>query len=208
MLAPAATRAGQVVERVITAAEALQGLITVSKFLDEAQMKRAEDILAACASEANFKVNEELFGQGKSLPESECNNKPTVEKPTADTWGQHLGNLKHAAAFICVRERLAQEFPENFSIEPRYRKDTLTGEVLLTDVWRGSLRPDVVLHFTRNATRIQCIYDFKFPCILSRRSNPLDDADVFEQLHNYQKLARGCQPAVITPGLGLSRLPP
>lgn len=205
ILVPAATRAGQVLDKFIQAAETLHGLLTVMRYLDEAQKGRAEEILAECASEANFQVNEELFGKGKSLPESECLKRPMVENPTADTWGQHLGNLKHTAAFICVQKRLAKEFPENFSIEPRYRQDTMTKEVMLTDRRRGSLRPDLVLHFTRNATRIQCIYDFKFPCIQRERIDPLGVKGVREQLKAYHELELSCIPAIITPGHGVYR---
>ncbi len=207
ILAPTVTRAGQVLEKVAQATEALNGLLTVSKFLDEAQRAKAEKILTECASEANFKVNEELFGKGKSLPESECDKEPNAKNKTADTWRQHLGNLKHAAAFICVQERLAAEFPNNFTIEPRYRREEFTNELLLTDRWRGSQRPDVVLHFTRNATRIQCIYDFKFPCDTADRSNPLADPRTEAQLLKYKDLGNeDCLPAAITPSLGISRL--
>ncbi|PTL79995.1 hypothetical protein [Vitiosangium sp. GDMCC 1.1324] len=193
-------------EKVVEVAETLHGLLNVMKFLDEAQRKKAEAILEECASEANFKVNEELFGKGKSLPESECDKEPDVKNRTADTWKQHLGNLKHAAAFICVQERLAAEFPNNFAIEPRYRKDEITKELLLTDRWLGSQKPDVVLHFTRNATRIQCIYDFKFPCDIADRRDPLEDPNTKAQLLKYKKLGNeDCLPAVVTPSLGLSR---
>ncbi|WNG34695.1 hypothetical protein F0U61_14350 [Archangium violaceum] len=203
---PAATRAGQVLGKVVQAAEALHGLLTVTKFLDEAQRKHAETILEACASEANFKINEEVFGKGNSLPESECDKEPDVKNRTADTWRQHLGNLKHAAAFLCVQKRLAVEFPNNFAVEPRYRRDELTKELLLTDKWLGSQRPDVVLHFTRNATRIQCIYDFKFPCGIADRSDPLSDPRTQAQLRRYKDLGNeDCLPAVVTPSLGVSR---
>lgn len=205
ILVPAATRAGLVLERIVQAAETLHGILVVTKFLDEAQRKKAEEILAECAIEANFKVNEELFGKGNSLPESECLKKPPVKNPTAETWGRHLGNLKHAAAFLCVQERLAKEFPHNFSIEPRYRQDKITKDVLLTDRWKDSLRPDLVLHFTRNATRIQCIYDFKFPCLKKDRIEPLKVPGVMEQLRAYHELELSCIPAIVTPGHGVYR---
>jgi hypothetical protein len=202
-----ATRAGQVLDKVVQAAGVLQDLLIVTRFLDEAQRKRAETILEECASAANIQVNDELFGKGNSLPESECDKQPNVKNKTANTWQQHLGNLKHAAAFICVQERLAAEFPNNFAIEPRYRRDELTDELLLTDQWLNSQRPDVVLHFTRNATRIQCIYDFKFPCDRAERHNPLANPKQEAQLFRYKKLGNeDCLPAVVTPSLGVSRL--
>jgi hypothetical protein len=207
ILAPTIIQSGQVLDKVVQATKTLNGLLAVMKFLDSAQRKKAEAILTECASEANFKVNEELFGEGKSLPESECGKEPNVQNKTANTWRQHLGNLKHAAAFICVRKRLAEEFPDNFAIEPRYRKDDVTKELLLTDRWLGSQRPDVVLHFTRNATRIQCIYDFKFPCDIADRRDPLSDPHTQAQLLKYNDLGnKNCLPAVVTPSLGISRL--
>lgn len=205
ILVPATSRAGQVLETAIKVTDTIQGLLTVAKFLDEAQMKKAEDILAECASEANFKVNEELFGPGKSLPESECLKKPTVANPTAETWGQHLGKLKHAAAFRCVQQRLAKDFPDNFSIEPRYYQDPVTEEVMLTNRRFDSLRPDVVIHFTKNATRIQCIYDFKFPCRTEDKIDPLNSTGVMNQLREYHELQRSCIPAIVTPGHGVYR---
>jgi Protein of unknown function (DUF3396) len=58
----------------------------------------------------------------------------------------------------------------------------------VTRRWLGSQRPDVVLHFTRNATRIQCIYDFKFPCDTADRRNPLADSRTEAQLRKYEEL--------------------
>lgn len=105
-----------------------------------------------------------------------------------------------------MRERLAAEFPDHFAVEPRYRRDEITKELLLTDRWLGSQRPDVVLHFTRNATRIQCIYDFKFPCDIADRRNPLADPRTEAQLRKYKDLGNeDCLPAIVTPSLGVSR---
>jgi len=203
ILAPAATQTGQVLGRVVQAVEVLQGLITVSKFLDEAQKSAVEDILRDCVREANTKVDDELFGKGRSLPDTECGKEPTVRDKLAPTWRRHLGKLKHAAAFECIQRRLAEKFPDNFSIEPRLRKDELTQDVLLTDRWAGSLRPDLVIHFTRNATRIQCIYDLKFPCGYEV-GNPWS-VDVVRQMRSYGELGGQCQPALVTPQFGVDR---
>ena len=203
ILAPAATQTGQVLGRVAQAVEVLQGLITVSKFLDEAQKSAVEDILRDCVREANTKVDDELFGKGRSLPDTECGKEPTVRDKLAPTWRRHLGKLKHAAAFECIQRRLAEKFPDNFSIEPRLRKDELTQDVLLTDRWAGSLRPDLVIHFTRNATRIQCIYDLKFPCGYEV-GNPWS-VDVVRQMRSYGELGGQCQPALVTPQFGVDR---
>lgn len=190
-------------EKAVQLADIIQGFITVTRFLDEAQKSTVENILWDCAREANTKVDEELFGKNRSLPDSECGKEPTVREKLAPTWRRHLGKLKHAAAFACIQRRLAEKFPENFSVEPRYRRDELTQEVLLTNRWDGSLRPDIVIHFTRNATRIQCIYDLKFPCGYEF-GNPRTP-DVVAQLDAYAKLGGECQPALVTPQLGIDR---
>ncbi|WNG54123.1 hypothetical protein F0U59_04435 [Archangium gephyra] len=203
ILVPAAVQTGRALGKVAQAVEALQGFITVSKFLDEAQKAVVEDILRDCVREANTKVDDELFGKGRSLPDSECGKEPNVRDKLAPTWRRHLGKLKHAAAFSCIQRRLAETFPDNVSIEPRLRKDEFTQDVLLTDRWEGSLRPDIVIHFTRNATRIQCIYDLKFPCGYEV-GNPWS-VDVVRQMKAYGELGGQCQPALVTPQFGVDR---
>jgi hypothetical protein len=202
-LTPAAIRGGQTVGTALRATEVLQGFITVTRFLDAAQKDAVEDILKACVEEANRSVDEKLFGKNRTLPDSECEKPPTVEKKLAPTWARHLGKLKHAAAFECIETRLSTRFPDNYSIEPRLRKDRVTEEVLLTDRWEGSLRPDIVIHFARNATRIQCVYDLKFPCGYEV-ANPLNQY-VERQLDSYARLGGECQPAIITPLDGILR---
>lgn len=203
ILAPAASRAGQVLEKALQAAEALQGFITVTRFLDEAQKGVVEDVLKECVQAANRKVDDELFGKERSLPDSECEKEPTVKDKLAPTWARHLGKLKHAVAFACIQRRLAEMFPDNFAVEPRYRKDEFTKEVLLTDRRNGSLRPDLVIHFTRSATRVQCIYDLKFPCGYAV-GNPWN-AEVVRQMKSYAGLGGQCKPALVTPQLGVDR---
>lgn len=72
ILAPAAARATQVLERTVQVVQALQGFLTVTKFLDESQKKHAEKLIVECVKEAHFKVEEDLFGKGKSLPAADC----------------------------------------------------------------------------------------------------------------------------------------
>ncbi|HYO72011.1 MAG TPA: hypothetical protein VEU33_38645 [Archangium sp.] len=204
LLAPAATRTGQVIGKALEAAEVLQGFITVSRFLDETQKGVVEDILWECVKQANTKVDDELFGKDRSLPDSECEKEPVVRDKLAPTWRRHLGKLKHAVAFECIQRRLAEKFPKNFTIEPRLRQDDLTGEVLLTNRWEGSLQPDIVIHFTRNITRIQCIYDLKFPCGYDVGRNPWS-AGVIAQMKAYGNLGGECPPALVTPQRGVVR---
>ncbi|HEX5747252.1 MAG TPA: hypothetical protein VFZ09_13500 [Archangium sp.] len=190
-------------EKVIQAAEVIQGFLSVSKFLDEAQKKQAEDIIVECVKQAHFKVEEDLFGKGKTLPASDCKKPPTVEKKLAPTWAQHLGKLKHTVAFECIQRRFFEEFPNNFAIEPRYRREEFTNDLMLTDRWGGSKRPDVVLHFTRNATRIHCIYELKFPCG-NEQGNPWNDKRVQIQMEEYRALGGECEPVIITPQLEIN----
>ena len=200
-LAPAAVRVGQAAGTAVRAAEVLQGLITLHRFLTDSERKIVEGILKDCVKEANTKVDDELFGKGRSLPDSECKKPPVVRKKLAPTWRRHLGILKHAAAFECIDRQLSTRFPGSFSIEPRYRKDEISGETLLTDRWEGSLRPDLVLHFTRDAARIQCIYDLKFPCGYET-ANPWN-ASVEHQMKQYGDLGGGCPVAIVTPAHGV-----
>jgi hypothetical protein len=114
-----------------------------------------------------------------------------------------LGTMKHEAAFACVRLRLVTRFPDNISIEPRYAPGPAPGQYVLTDRWTGSLRPDIVLHFARNPTRVQCVYDFKFPCTLASKSNPFS-GKARAQLKSYDDLGGNCPSAIVTPQLGLN----
>jgi len=206
ILAPAATRAGQALGTAVRAAQAIQGFITLARLLTEAEKKQVEDILVECAKHAEAKVNESYqrregsFADGLSPNKAECDRVLRVEKGEKITLARELGILKHDAAFQCVEDRLSDKFPGNFSIEPRYRPDPESGATgyILTDTWAGSLKPDFVLHFTRNATRLQCVYDFKFPCPDTSWRNPLN-ASVRQQLQDYGQLTPGCAPAVITP---------
>ncbi len=202
---PVATRAGQLLDKAVLAAETLHGFIQVTRFLDEAQKAVVEEVLKGCVREANRTVDEELFGKERSLPDSECEKEPTVKNKLAPSWARHLGVLKHTKAFECIQTRLAEKFPDNFSVEPRYRKDDFTQEVLLTDRRAGSLRPDIVIHFTRNATRIQCIYDLKFPCGYEV-ANPWN-ANVEQQMQLYAGLGGQCAPALVSPQHGIQRRP-
>jgi hypothetical protein len=202
ILAPAVTRTGQVLEKAVEVAEAIQGFIHVTRFLDEAEKKTVEGILKDCVRTANKQVDEELFGKGRTLPDSECEKEPVVQKKLAPSWQRHLGIVKHEAAFECIQRALAEKYPHNFSIEPQLRKDEF-GDIVLTDRRLGSLRPDIVIHFTRNKTRIQCIYDLKFPCGY-QVANTWDEY-VERQMANYAGLGGECPPALVTPVDGILR---
>ncbi|MFP2904111.1 hypothetical protein ACLESD_03365 [Pyxidicoccus sp. 3LFB2] len=175
------------------------------KSLEAAEVARVEQLLIQCAREADAEVNEREYGPGKRPNDAECervvrheNGKPVLRR-------MELGTMKHAVAFACVRRELLKLFPDNVSIEPRYGLDARTGRYVLTQQWRDSLMPDVVLHFTRQPARVQCVYDFKFPCSTANKSDPLGSAGVSAQLARYQELGGNCPPAIVTPQLGLNR---
>jgi hypothetical protein len=115
-----------------------------------------------------------------------------------------LGILKHAVAFACVRREILKLFPDNVAIEPRYGPGA-NGQYVLTNQWRGSLKPDIVLHATKSPNKVQCIYDFKFPCSSTQKSDPFKVPEVGEQLEKYKDIGGGCPGAIITPQLGISR---
>lgn len=87
----------------------------------------------------------------------------------------------------------------NSSIEPRYKGDPEVNGTVLTNNKPESLRPDVVLHATRNATEIQCVYEIKFPCFERHRLDPMNSPGVMEQLKSYQHLSRNCRVNLVTP---------
>jgi hypothetical protein len=189
------------------ALELARALATLKEFLEEADLRLIERILVECAKEADFQVNEREYGKGKYPDDAECDRVVGYDKEgNKVTRAIELGTMKHEAAFACVRLRLLTRFPENISIEPRYAPGLVQGRAVLTDQWTGSFKPDIVLHMARTPTKVQCILDFKFPCTLASKSNPLGPktSDVRDQLENYDALGGNCPSAIVTPQLGVT----
>jgi hypothetical protein len=184
--------------------DAARTAVTLKEFLDEADLRRIEKVLIECAREADFQVNEREYGPGKSPDDAECDRLVRDKAGKEVKRAIELGTMKHETAFACVRRRLFAEFSDNISVEPRYGRDPTTGQFALTERWTDSLKPDIVLHFARNPNKVQCVYDFKFPCKLDRKRNPFSDEDVAEQMLKYDELAGNCPSAVVTPQLGLN----
>ena len=203
-LAPTATRAGQVLQKV---AEALQGLNTLERALSGAELDLIEATLKACVAQANADVNAawqrnggSRFENGKFPNDAECLK--TVRRDEAGkkvSLAQELGRLKHAAAFACMKERLPPGLRENFTVEPRYKPDPEVNGVVLTDKGLNTLNPDFVVHGTRNATDVQCVYELKFPCLSAHKPDPRTSPGVDAQLAAYQKLTNRCPAALISP---------
>ncbi|WP_095982826.1 hypothetical protein [Melittangium boletus] len=193
---------------VVRAAQVVRGVLTLKDFLDEAEVARVEEVLVRCAREADFQVNEREYGRGRIPDDKECNRVVGQDKLGRKIRrSMELGTLKHEVAFACVERELGERFPDHFTREPRYGKSSMTEGYSMTDTRLDSLVPDLVLHFVRNANRIQRLYDFYFPCTASKKSNPLGDAGetLRQKLDKYRELPGADQRALVTPQLGISR---
>jgi len=185
------------------AVQAVRATITLKEFLDEAELRLVEAILVECAKEADFQVNEREYGPGKSPDDAECDRLVRDKDGREVSRAIELGTMKHEVAFACVERRLLTRFPDNISVEPRYGKNPSTGGYVLTGRWKDSFKPDIVLHLMRNPSKVQCVFDFKFPCTRHGKSNPLND-EVLRQLSDYDKLGGNCPSAIVTPQLGIN----
>jgi hypothetical protein len=206
---PAATRLSPVVEKVVQTVEASQGLLTLERALTGAELAYVETVFKECVAQAHADVNAAYqqneggykFKNGKFPNDAECDRQVGVdEKGIPIKLSQELGNLKHAAAFVCIKARLPEELRGNFSIEPRYKGAPDVNGTVLTNNKSGSLKPDVVVHATRNATDVQCVYEFKFPCYERHRLDPLNSPGVAAQLESYTHLSKSCRVVLVTPG--------
>ncbi|MFY0562308.1 hypothetical protein ACN28E_00580 [Archangium lansingense] len=194
--------------KLVEVTQVARGLITLKDFLDEADVARVEQILVDCVKTADFQVNEREYGRGKSPSDAECDRVVDHDKNGEEvTRAMQLGTMKHAVAFACVEQALGPEFSGHVTREPRYGKNPSTGEYALTDKLKSSLVPDVVLHFIRDANRIQLLYDFYFPCTSNKKSNPFGAAGrtLREKLDKYESLRGQKRPALVTPQLGVIR---
>ncbi|MFY0583616.1 hypothetical protein ACN28S_63305 [Cystobacter fuscus] len=186
----------------------MRGLLTLKDFLDEAEVARVEAVLVQCAREADFEVNEREYPQERYPSDAECGRKVGRDKNGKPiTRAMELGVMKHERAFACVERELGRDFSEHFTREPRYGKDASTGTYVLTGEGMGSLVPDIVLHLVHDATRIQFLYDFFFPCTSKSKSEPLGpDRQVMDKkLEKYEPLTKRQPRALVTPQLGISR---
>lgn len=161
------------------AGDAARATTTVLRLLDAAQIARVDKVLKECAEQASFEVNERLLGEGKRPTRELCQEvvgKDSRGQPV--TRAMELGREKHRVALECAQERLEQEVPDHFSLEPRYQYSLKTKQTRLldpkqVDEWLrdgllhkllGTLVPDVVLHAAGKPLQVQAVYDFKFPC--------------------------------------------
>jgi hypothetical protein len=193
---------------VVRAVEVMESLLTLKDFLDAADVARVEEVLVKCAREADSKINEQEYGKGKYPDDAECdrvvgytdNNSPV-------TRAIDLGNMKHAAAFECVKREIGNEFPDHISREPRYGKKPSAEGPVLTNRKLGSLVPDIVLHLAKKPNKVRFVYDFYFPCKLASKSDPRGKGGMTlsEKQEKYGFLGGDKEPALVTPQLGISR---
>lgn len=208
LVAPTVTRAGQVLEKVVQLAQAVQGLNTIERALTGAELDLVEATLKACVAQVHADINESYqqrdggfrFENGKFPNDAECKKIVRfTELGEKITLARELGRLKHAAAFACLKARLPPDLRENFTVEPRYKPDPEESGVALADGGIGTLNPDFVVHGTRNATDVQCVYELKFPCLSAHKLAPHKTTRAEAQLKAYQALSHRCPAAIISP---------
>jgi|GEM_PF-1119608 len=215
-LAPTVSRTGQVVQKAWDAAEAIQGFSLLDRALTSAELDQVEGVLKECVAQAHADVNDAYqrreggrpFKNGKFPDDTECKQVIGTDGAGEDiTLARMLGNLKHIEAFACVSARLPSSVREHFAVEPRYKPDPKSNGFILTKRGPDTLRPDFVVHGTRNATDVQCVYEFKFPCLSKNKLDPRTISGAEAQLAAYQKLSYRCPVAIISPQ-GLFELRP
>ncbi|MHA7631822.1 hypothetical protein [Corallococcus sp. M7] len=171
------------------------------KLLEAADVARIEHLLVECAKEANHAINEREYGEGKYPDDKECLRVVGYDKHGDPIRRQaELGRMKHDVAFACVRREILRLFPNNVSIEPSYVvRASKAGQP--SDL----MKPDIVLHASGRPDQVQCVFDFKFPCLKDRKSDPLSVPNTRDQMNRYVNLDGQCNPAIITPQFGIIR---
>ncbi|WP_147444644.1 hypothetical protein [Corallococcus sp. CA053C] len=203
------------------AADAARTTAMVMEFLDEADVKRVEQLLLQCARDAERQVNEDELGEGNRPTAEQCNEVVRQEKGKDVTRAMALGTKKHAVALDCVRSGLGASLLRNVVVQPRYKYDPAAGRWLMLDpkqvarwledmafdLLLGTLAPDIVIHESGNPNKVQRVYDYKFPCLPSRKQSPgwrYSSRGKPDQGERYEKALGGeTKPVLITPQLGL-----
>jgi hypothetical protein len=211
--------------------QAVRTVSTTLRLLEAADVARIERTLVQCAKDAHFQVNEEELGPGRIPTKAQCDEVVRWEGENKDrkvTRAMDLGEKKHKKALQCVKDALGKLYPENVTVEPlsQYVKDSSTGQWRwlapeqvaqwiregLMSLLRGTLIPDVVLHASGNPNKVQRVYDFKFPCVPTRRQQPAwreypkgHPHFPKNQGQMYDELGGLYDPAMVTPQLGILR---
>jgi len=140
------------------------------------EQARVEEVLGRCAKRAREEVLK-VRRKGRQPTEEECREVVEVDRQkNAVTLAMKLGAWMHEKASACTYEELMKQFPGRFLLQPRYRYDlekqrttwlSPQEEAFLMkqgmEYLRGTLVPDVIIT-PGDPTRVQAVYDFKFPC--------------------------------------------
>ncbi|WP_232293592.1 hypothetical protein [Stigmatella aurantiaca] len=203
---------------------AIKSASTVLRLLEAADLAMIEQTLNDCANQASHDVNEQLLGKGKRPTRQLCQETFKTESGGYKvTWAMHLGREKHRAALKCVQKELGEKFTDNLSLQPTYRYDRQAKKTELldpkkVDEWLrnglfgkllGTLIPDIVVHAAGDLSRVQAVFDFKFPC-------PADNSPTWRQYHEdhpyypsnqgeIYKEAFKVTPKALSPGYGGAR---
>lgn len=194
------------------------------RLLDAADLAKIEQVLSTCANQASHDINERLLGKGQRPTRQKCHETFKME-PGGNkvTWAMHLGQEKHQAALKCVQAALSETFSDHLSLQPayRYNREARKLESLAprqVDEWLregrfgrllGVLIPDVVVHAAGDLSRIQAVFDFKFPCPAGNSPSWRE----YHEDHPYYPATQGevyeeafkVTPRPIAPGYGSSR---
>ncbi len=150
------------------------------RILEKPLEERIDKELTECADLARSEVllRHRKDFKGPSPTREECNQKVKDATGRSVRRAMQLGTEMHQVALKCAKERLDKLRPGGFSLEPRYRYDSKTGQtkrVRDEDVRAleesgnggellGTLVPDIVIH-PGDPLYAQAIYDFKFQCV-------------------------------------------
>jgi hypothetical protein len=206
------------------AVDTARATATAMEFLKDADVTLVEQLLLQCVKDADFEVNKKEFGEGNSPTDEQCNEVVRQERGQDVTRAMDLGTRKHKAASDCIKDGLRERLLRNVTVAPRYKYDPasrrwrmLNPELVakwienkLFDLLLETLAPDIVIHETGNPNKVQRIYDFKFPCLRSRKRNPAgwrhssrSNPDQGEKYKN--ALGGETDPMLISPQLGIQR---
>jgi hypothetical protein len=201
--------------------DAARATVVVMQFLKDAEVKRVEQLLLQCAKDADFQVNQKEFGEGNLPTKEQCDEVVRQEKGKGVTRAMELGTKKHEMALECVKRNLGEQLLRNVTVQPRYKFDAAAGrwrmldpelvakwmKEQLFDLLLGTLAPDIVVHEAGNPDKVQRVYDYKFPCLPSRKTRPRwrysQDEQVDQGTRYRNALGGEERPRLITPQLGI-----
>jgi hypothetical protein len=190
--------------------------------LTQAQRTLIDDAILECVKDADFQLNDKLFGGNPSREQcAQVLERDARGNPV--TQAMRLGTQKHELALQCIQQKLQALRPGGFSLHQRYRLNRATEkweplsrkqvESLLGAGGKelvGTIEPDLVLH-TGNPAEVLDLYDLKFPCPGTNppRWGNYPEGHPFENLTQRQvyEQAFKVKPARVSPRWNIERLP-